>query len=175
MTAPVRAARCLLAAIALLAPGCGYSAGSLMPEGVRSIAVPMAGNETFYRGDEFVYTRYVTLELIRKTQVEVRDCRDADAVLHAKIVGLRRVPLVEGKDDVVIEEGLVGGVEVTLTERHSGRLLASFKVERRAEGISARGETLDTERNELMRELAEDTVVRLQDQSFLNARGYRRP
>jgi hypothetical protein len=152
--------------------GCGYTAGSLMPEGVRSIAVPMATNDTFYRGDEFVYTRYVSEQLIRHTHVQVRECRSADAILHARLFRIRRVPLVEGRDDVVLEEGLLGAVEVTLTERTSGRIIMNFTVERRAEGISSRGDTLDIERDRLMHDLAEDTVVRLQDQPFLNARGY---
>jgi hypothetical protein len=152
--------------------GCGYSTGSLMPEGVESIAVPMAGNETFYRGDEFAYTRYVTRELIRKTHVAVRECDRADAVLHARLLRMRRVPLVEGEDDVVVEEGLIGAVEVTLTERRSGRTLARFTLERRSEAVLPRGDDLARERDRLMLELAEDTVVRLQDHSFLAARGY---
>jgi hypothetical protein len=164
----------LLTASAIIAalPGCGYSTGNLMPEGVNSIAVPMAGNETFYRGDEFVYTRYLTLEIIRKTHVQVRECKNADAILHAKLLRMRRIPLVEGKDDVVLEEGLLGAVEVTLTDRRSGRIIMNFTVERRAEGLSGRGEFLTFERDRLMRELAEDSAIRLQDQSFLNARGY---
>jgi Lipopolysaccharide-assembly len=151
---------------------CGYSTGSLMPEGIRTVAVPMAGNDTFYRGDEFAYTRYLTEELIRKPGVQVRERRCADAVVCTRLLSLRRVPLVEGEDDILLEEGLVGVVEVTLTDRRSGRTLAQFKVERRAEGIRPRGETLNTERDELMRDLAEDTVIRLEGLSLLTARGY---
>ena len=66
----------------------------------------------------------------------------------------------------------MGCVEVTLTDRRTGRILASFTLERRAEGYIARGEDLTTERDKLMRELAQDTVVRLEGQSLLEQRGY---
>lgn len=159
-------------AVVLVCGGCGYSTGSLMPAGVRSIAVPMATNQTFYRGDEFIYTRYVTQEIMRKTCVQIRECRNADAILHVDIRRLRRVPLVEGRDDIVLEEGFAGEIEATLTERTSGRIIASFKIERRSEAILPRGDTLARERDRLMRDLAEDTVIRLQDESFLRCRGY---
>ncbi len=171
-----RVARPRLAACALgVLLGCGYSTSSLMPEGVQSIAVEIAGNETFYRGDEFVYTRHLAQELIRRTHIAVRDRRDADAVLTTRILGIDRAPLVEDRSDQVIEEGVFATVDVTLTERATGRVITRFKLTRRAEGILIRGETLDTTRVELMQELAEDTVVRLQDLSFLAARGYRTP
>jgi hypothetical protein len=132
----------------------------------------MAKNDTFYRGDEFVYTRFLTEELIRNTQAQVRERRCADAVLCTRLLHLRRIPLVEAKDDVLLEEGLVGTVEVTLADRRSGRVISQFTLERRAEGIRPRGETLDDERVQLMRDLARDTVVRLQGISLLAARGY---
>ena len=54
----------------------------------------------------------------------------------------------------------------------SGRILTSFTLERRSEAYFVRGENLDTERAKLMRELAHDTVVRLEGQSLLETRGY---
>jgi Lipopolysaccharide-assembly len=143
-----------------------------MPGGVQTIAVPIASNETFYRGDEFVYTRSLTENLIRNTHAVVQDRRNADALLCTKLVNMRRLPLVEVEDDVVLEEGLVGTVEVSLTDRRSGRILTSFTLERRSEGYFVRGENLDTVRAKLMRELAHDTVVRLEGQSLLDTRGY---
>jgi hypothetical protein len=160
------------AAWACLALGaCGYHTGSLMPEGVRSIAVQMASNDTFYRQDEFVYTRRLTQELIRKAKVTVRDRRDADAVLESRILRLGRVPLVEGENDVLLEEGFVGVVEVVLREKGTGRVIDTFVVRRRAEGIRPRGEDLDFERARLAEELAEDTVVALERRSYLLERG----
>jgi hypothetical protein len=153
--------------------GCGYSTGSLMPEGVRSISVDLAKNDTFYRGDEILYTRFLTAELIRKTDVQVRNRRDADAVLCTRIKRLVRVPLVEGENtDVPLEEGLVGAVDVTLSDARSGRILSQFTIERRSEAIFVRGEDLVREREKLMRELAQDTVVRLQGISLVERRGY---
>jgi len=169
---PVRLLMPIAASAALLLAGCGYSTGSLMPGGVQTIAVPIANNETFYRGDEFTYTRFLTENLIRNTHAVVQEGRCADAVLCTKLINFRRVPLVQVEDDVVLEEGLVGVVEVTLTDRRSGRILTSFTLERRSEGYFVRGENLDTIRAKLMRELAHDTVVRLEGQSLLETRGY---
>lgn len=163
------ARRAVWACLALTA--CGYKTGSLLPEGVRSVAVLMAGNETFYRQDEFKFTALLTRELIRKEGVVVRDARDADALLETRIIRLGRRPLVEGERDVLLEEGLVGVVEVTLRERATGRVIDRFEAKRRAEGIRARGETLDDERARLVAELAEDVVVQLGRRSYLVERG----
>lgn len=165
----------LPAALLLAVLGCGYSTGSLMPNGVERICVEMARNDTFYREDEFLLTRYVTQELIRRTHVQVRKRADAEAVLVMKITSLDRVPLVEVNRDVVSEEGLIGNVEVELYERSTGKTITKFNLKRRSEGKAPRGEDLTFERDALMRELAEDAVVELQHQSFLVERGYTSP
>jgi hypothetical protein len=162
-----------VAIVATTLDGCGYSTGSLMPEGVESISVDLAKNDTFYRGDEFIYTRYLTEELTRKTDVQIRTRRRCDAILCTRLKRLTRVPLVEGvHTDKPLEEGLVGSVEVTLTHACSGRILTQFTLERRSEAILPRGEDLVRERDKLMRELAQDTVVRLQGASLVAKRGY---
>jgi hypothetical protein len=155
----------------LVLGACGYQTGSLLPEGVRSVAVMMTANDTFYRQDEFAYTRRLTQELVRKAKVVVRDANEADAILESRIVRLDRVPLVEGDRDELLEEGFTGVVEVTLRDARTGRVIDSFEVRRRAEGIRPRGETLDFERARLASELAEDTVVMLERRSYLVERG----
>ena len=159
-------------AAAVLLAGCGYQTGSLMPEGARSLAVMVASNDTFYRQDELVYTRRLNEQLVRRAKVQLRDARDADAVLEARIIGITRLPLVEGERDVVLEEGVIGHVEVTLRDHRTGRVIDQFQVKRRAEAVFPRGENLDTARAELAAELAEDTVVYLERRSFLLERGY---
>ncbi len=173
----IRPVRCVVAwSAALLAVGliqsCGYQTGSLMPEGVRSLAVSVAVNDSFYRQDELVYTRRLNEQLVRRAKVQLRDARDADAVLEARIIGIVRLPLVEGERDVVLEEGVIGHVEVTLRDHRTGRVIDQFQVKRRAEAVFPRGENLDTARAELAAELAEDTVVALERRSFLLERGY---
>jgi hypothetical protein len=167
-----RAARFAACVLAASLAGCGYQTGSLMPEGARSIALSVAANETFYRQDEFAYTRRLGAELVRRAKVRLCDARDADAVLEATLVGMSRLPLVEGERDVVLEEGLIGHVEVTLRNPRTGRVIDRFVVKRRAEAVFPRGENLDTARAELAAELAEDTVVQLERRSFLLERGY---
>lgn len=167
-----RAASGIALLAALAAGGCGYSTGSMLPAGARSIAVSVAENDTFYRQDELAYTRHLTRELVRRAHVRVRDARDADALLETRIERLSRLPLVEGERDATLEEGLIGRVEVTLRDKATGTVLDRFEVRRRSESIFPRGEDLDFSRAELARELAEDTVVALERRSFLVEKGY---
>ncbi|HYC76293.1 MAG TPA: LPS assembly lipoprotein LptE [Planctomycetota bacterium] len=164
-------ARAVFAPCILVAAGCGYQTGSLLPGGATRVAVSMAGNDTFYRQDEFVYTRRLTVELIRRVGVEIREPRDADLILEARITDLRRTPLVEGRRDEVLEEGLVGRVEIVLRDAKTGAILDRFDVRRRSEAIFGRGENLGSARAELAAELAEDTVVALERRSYLVERG----
>lgn len=161
--------RSILLAITCFVVGCGYSTGSLMPEGVTSIAVRMGTNDTFYRGDEIALTREITRQLMRRTDVTVREIPKAEAVLSTRILRMGRVPLVVDSKERTLEEGVIGEVEVTLAERTTGRVITTFKMLRRDEGILARGEDLDVVRAKLVRELAEDIVLELQKASFARA------
>lgn len=149
--------------------GCGYSTGSLMPEGVRDIAVRMATNDTFYRGDEIALTREVTRQLMRRTDVIIRDQAHAEAVLSTRIVRIGRAPLVVDRNEVTLEEGVIAEVAVVLSDRITGRAITEFTLTRRAEGIRDRGEDLEATRLKLMREIAEDIVLELQKATFVRA------
>ncbi len=140
-----------------------------MPEGVSTIAVRMGTNDTFYRGDEISLTREVTRQLMRRTDVTVRDLAHAEAVLSTRILRIGRAPLVVDRKEVTLEEGVIAEVEVVLAERTTGRVISQFKMTRRAEGIRDRGEDLEAVRAKLMRELGEDIVLELQKATFVRA------
>lgn len=137
-----------------------------MPEGVSSIAVRMGTNDTFYRGDEIALTGEVTRQLMRRTDVTVREISRADAVLSLRILNIGRVPLVVDDRERTLEEGVIGEVEVVLSERTTGRVISKFMMRRRDEGILDRGQDLNVIRAKLVRELAEDIVLELQKASF---------
>lgn len=161
--------RSMLLAVVVAVMGCGYSTGSLMPEGISTIAVRMGTNDTFYRGDEIALTGEVTRQLMRRTDVTVREIAKAEAVLSLRILDMGRVPLVVDERERTLEEGVISEVEVVLTERATGRVISKFKMLRRDEGIVQRGEDLNVVRAKVVRELAEDIVFELQKATFAKA------
>lgn len=75
----------LLAAIAILVGACGYHAKPLYPSTVRTVAVPIFQNRTFYRGVEFDLTEAVIKEIERRTPYKVVASDAADTLLSGTI------------------------------------------------------------------------------------------
>ena len=152
----------------LLLGGCGYQTGSMMPDGISDLAVEMPKNESRYRDLESAYMRVLTRELVRRAQVRIRDPKDAQALLRATIKPIRRRPMVQGNLDELFEGGVFATVVVELVDPQTLEpLMAPFELRRRAEHIPARGESLRFALDEVMAELAEDSVNRIQAASFL--------
>jgi outer membrane lipopolysaccharide assembly protein LptE/RlpB len=160
-------------AVAALSGGCGYSTRSLLPEGVRTLAVDVFGNETFYREIEFQLTRELTRQVNVRTHYRLARRESADAILTGRILSVSRPTLVENRQDLVSEQAVIVTAEVTLTDRH-GRVIDHLAAtSNRAEFIVERGETLETAFDEALADLAEQIINRLQDQSFLREMGFR--
>ncbi|MAG57592.1 MAG: hypothetical protein CMJ83_14970 [Planctomycetes bacterium] len=158
----------LLMVVAVGASGCGYSSGSMMPEGVHSVAVGIFGNETFYRHAEVTYTRELTRELVRRAHVDVRDPAKADVVITGRILTIPRITLVEDRIDQILEGGVVVRVEVKVEDPRTGQaVIDPFFINRRAEYVVPRPETLQTAIDEAVRDAARSTVHRIQAHSFL--------
>lgn len=152
--------------------GCGYSTGSMMPGGVRRVAVQLFGNDTDYRYAEETYTRELVRQLSRIGHVTITDPEDAEALVRGRIIYLPRVTLVEDDDDQNLESSVVATVEVELVDPRSGApLIRPFRIIRRAEQIIPRGDTLENVVGEALIEAAGDTVVWIQGQSLLEGRG----
>lgn len=157
----------LLGLIGLLA-GCGYTAGPLLPEGVRRIAVPIAQNESLYRHAEVTYTRELKQELLRRSGARVVDRGEADAILETRIVEVPRNALVEDAVDQILEDAILVRVAVRLYDPRDGvDLVPPFEVARRAERIVPRGETIATAIDEALRDVARETVLRIEADPFL--------
>jgi hypothetical protein len=155
---------------------CGYRTGSAMPGGVREIAVEVATNDTRYRQLEIAYTRRLSEELRRRAQVRIADPGRAEAILRTRIVQVGRRSLVQRDLDVILEEGVLASIEVSLVDARTGEpLIAPFQMAGRAEAIELRGENLDTSLQEVMEELAERAVDRLEGEAWARRRGGGRP
>ncbi len=162
--------------VALLLPllvlSCGYSTSSLLPEGVHRLAVDVFDNDTFYREIEFTLTREVASELRQRSDVLLTRRETADTVLTGRILKVIRPTLVETDRDLVSEQAVVVTAEVTLWNTRTGKARMRFTLANRAEYVVERGETLETAFAEALRDLAEDIVNALQNESFLRERGH---
>ena len=146
-----------------------------MPAGFTDVAVEMFLNETRaetrYRGVEVTYTRLLTRELVRRAHVRIRQPEEAQAIIRGRIITMERVPLVEDENDQIIESSMLATVEVEVVDARTGEpLMTPFKVTRRAAQIIPRPETIQDAIIEVMEELAQDTVIRMQAETFYRSR-----
>lgn len=158
-------------ALALLCAACGYSVGGELPQSVRALSVPIAVNDTLYRGAEVTYTRELQRELVRRTNVRLVGERHATARLETRILDAPRFPLVEDRRDRILEDAILVRVAVRLYDHRTGQdLVPPFEVARRAERITARGEEIADAIDEALRDVARETVIRIEADSFVRAR-----
>ncbi len=71
--------------VLLLAGGCGYTAKELFPQDVRTVAVPIFDNRTFYQGVEFDLTEALKKQLELRTPYKVTSVSTADTELRGTI------------------------------------------------------------------------------------------
>lgn len=135
----LRLSAVLFAAAAL--SGCGYRVGGqadLLPEHVRTIAVPAFGNVTTrYKLTERLPSA-ITREFITRTRYRiVADPNEADAVLAGAVVNYMSAPTIFDQ-----ATGRAAGIQIsvflnlTLTDRQSGQVIfqrANFEARQRYE------------------------------------------
>jgi hypothetical protein len=83
----VRAAAALALAVALLAPGCGYTVGGTLPSHIKTIAVPIFKNLTREPAVEGFITRAVVEAFSTNGRLKVVGSSQADAILDGDITG----------------------------------------------------------------------------------------
>lgn len=155
--------RRLLAGLALAAaavaalPACGYRMGALVPEGYRTIAVPIFANETRRHDLEWEVTRAVVEEIQARTPLRVVDrdqspdltltgiLRDVDENVSSRLSRQR-----------IRESDVFVNAEVTITDRKTGKVLVEKqRVTEREAFVPEIGEDVRTARQEAIRALAE--------------------
>ena len=112
-----------LAAAAVCAGGCaqlGYSVGSMLPKDIQSVFVPTVVNATDEPQLEIEVTQSVIEALQQDGSLRVVAEPDADAVLHARVIEYRLVPIAYRRD------------RATATEEYRVLLTASFQLTRSA-------------------------------------------
>ncbi|MBI5366434.1 MAG: hypothetical protein HZA54_05325 [Planctomycetes bacterium] len=146
---------------ALLA-GCGYSTQPVYIDTVRTVAVPIFDNTTDRRLFEFALTNAVTREIHSRTPWRIAPADRADATLAGRITGVATPALVEGTREVVLESAVSITLEITLTERSSGKVLVKETRTVTAPFSTRRGESVDGASAEAIEKLARWTVQRLE-------------
>ncbi|MEM6392130.1 MAG: LPS assembly lipoprotein LptE [Planctomycetota bacterium] len=69
--------------------GCGYNTSELYPQRYRTVAVPIAQNQTFYRGVEDVLTEALVKQVEQRTPYKRVAPNTADTLLLVTVTGVR--------------------------------------------------------------------------------------
>lgn len=77
-----------LVVASLIQTGCGYSSGELFPDDVRTVAVPIFENKSFYRGVEFDLTEALVKEIELRTPYKVTGTNRADTIIRGTITSV---------------------------------------------------------------------------------------
>lgn len=122
--------RALLAIVLAAATACGYHAGSkpaLLSPSVKTVAVPAFGNATPNYRLPALLTADVTRELISRTKYNVvPDPGQADVTVTGLLVNFISSPrVVEPKSGRSTGVEAIVVVSLTLTDRHTGKVLMS--------------------------------------------------
>ncbi len=142
----------------LLGASCGYSAGGMYE--YRAVKVAIFDNKDERRLHEFDLTRAVVREL-QADGIRVNSS-DARVEVQGSIQEITQPTAVEGKQDVVVVGTVVFRLQIVVREITSGREL---KVDERVESASfstARGESLETARQEAFDKLARWVATKLE-------------
>jgi len=106
----------LLAGLALLACGCGYSTGMRVAGAHRSVGVAFFGNETFERDVERQLADEVTLALRNWSDAPLVDPRKAETVVEGTILAYHRRSGIRNTQNEPLETGLFIEVEAWLAK-----------------------------------------------------------
>ncbi len=152
----------VLAAEAITA-GCGYRLGYPGRAGVRTVAVPIAENQTLRREVEFPLTEAIVREIQRRTPlIVVGSPEAADAVLEVTLSRFEERVLVEGESDEVLESAAILTARVRLLGR-DGRPLLEERIVESAEFPAVAGGAAGDVAPQALERIAERVVMLLEE------------
>ncbi len=109
-----------LLGLVALSQGCGYTAGGLLPEDVRTVYVEFFDNATFRRENEVALTKAVVSEIKLRTPLILAPRDEADSVLHGQIVDFQEQTHVKTEHDEVLLTRARVKVQFRWTDRLTG-------------------------------------------------------
>jgi len=146
----------------LMTVACGYSMGYEDFGGVRSIAIAVAGNQTFRQRLEIPLTRELNRALHDYTDYQPASFSTADAILSVEIVDIQGRNLVSAGGLPIQEGALDFSAEVKLLDRRSGEVLKQFTRVDQAEFRIPVGENETSAELEAVSNLARKIVLALE-------------
>jgi hypothetical protein len=111
----------------LLLGACGWHTGLSAPAGARTVSIEFAANETRLPDLEVDLTDALYRAVLDRLDLAVVAYGEADLVLDARLVDLRRRGGVRDEDARLLEGGVILGVEVDLRDRRSGAVLQTSR------------------------------------------------
>lgn len=113
----------LIALCGAVLSGCGYTLGTPMVQGVRTVHVPIFKSDSFRRNMDYLLTEAVQREIRTRSGYRLDEAETADTILQGRIIEMRKTPLIENRFDDPRDIELMVGAEVTWIDRRSGRVL----------------------------------------------------
>jgi len=155
--------RSALLAGALFCAGCGYTSEPLIESRYGTVYVETFDNDSRYRGYEVGLTRALINEINAKTDLRIVARDQADTVITGKIADFRQHVLTEDEDDNVRETEITLRVNMTWTDRRTGRPVRVIRDFVDAEQVKWElGQTVESQSVELFRHVAERLVERME-------------
>ena len=148
--------------------GCGYQIagrGAHIPEGVRTIAIPVFENKTLEPIVEEEFTPVVIREFLRDTRIEVVNRPQAGLVLRGSVTSYKESPLSFDQDQNVLEYRIIVITHLILV-RQSSEILWERDITESAE-YRASSDVMSTRvakllaLQEIARNLAQDAADRV--------------
>jgi hypothetical protein len=146
---------------AVLLSGCGYTTESIWRKDVQTVAVPIFTTRSLRRGQEFVLTKAVTEEIMRRSGYTLASNENADTILLGEIEELRTPVLVEDSQDRIYEYSVSVTMRLVWRDQRTGDVIYEGNVSESGDAVLSQGESLFSARDEAFRELARVIVDKL--------------
>jgi hypothetical protein len=144
--------------------GCGYQMGNLLPQGIHTVAVPVFGNDTLYRGYEFSLTEAVIAEILNLTSLQIATVARADTLLDASIERIAQSTIAKDENRLATRLDITITVHITWRDLRTGKnIVPARKIAETVEINTTQGETLDNAIGQGLRKLARLIVYALED------------
>jgi len=146
--------------------GCGYSMRPLSPVGVRTVAVEVIENPTFWRDLEFQLTEDLKNAILSRTDLLIVEKDRADVLLSGKIVNFIEQVLVEDPIDDVLESSVIVTADFVLKDLRTGNERSRVRLTDTAEFVVGSNENVNSATAEAFSDLSEKVIYSLLEEPF---------
>jgi hypothetical protein len=118
------------AVVLLIVSSCGYhftSVGGIVPEGAKTIALPVFINATYEPYIDVEVTKAVVEEFLTDGRLAVTGLDAADLILHGSVTKFDLTPASYSSDNYVASYNVSIGVNISIEDRKTGKILLQDK------------------------------------------------